>query len=241
MSTHEGDSPASILSQQLLLSLTEQLKLPLLQIARTAELEALSPAQDNISHIRITADNALRLIDNYALGVRMAGENAGYFQAEAVSVSSVLYDVAAELAPLAKTYDVALDIDLGGRYGPVTANRRGLEAALVSLGSALIEALPALEVPQLRLQLSAHRCRYGIVTGMYSNVRQLSTDALRQGRRLHGYARQPLTSVSAGSAAGVFVADALLHGMDTQLMASKYRNLYGLGAVLQPNPQLQLI
>jgi hypothetical protein len=238
---HGAEQPASILSQQLLLSLTEQLKLPLLQIARAAELETLSPSDDTISRIRITADNALRLIDNYALGVRMAGDNAGFFQAEPVSISAVLYDVATELSPMAKAYDVQLDVDLGGRYGPVNANKQGLEAALVSLGSALIEALPALEIPQLRLQLSAHRCRYGIVAGVYSDIRQLSTDALRQGRRLHGYARQPLTNVSPGSAAGVFVADALLHGMDTHLMASKYRNLYGLGAVLQSNPQLQLV
>jgi hypothetical protein len=123
----------------------------------------------------------------------------------------------------------------------VTANRRGLQAALVSLGFALIEALPTHDAPQLRLQLSAHRCRYGIVAGMYTEVQGLTTEALRQGRRLYGKARQPMTNLSPSSAAGVFVADALLHGMDSQLMVSKHRKLYGLGAILQPNAQMQLV
>jgi hypothetical protein len=236
-----NDQPASILSQHLLLSLTEQLKLPLLQIARQAELDSLSPSDSTIPNIRVTADSALKLIDSYVLGVRLATQEAGFFESESVSISSVLYDAAAELAPLAKAYDIQIDLQLSGKYGPVTANRRGLQAALVSLGFALIEALPALETAQLRLQLSAHRCRYGIVAGLYSDAQQLTTDALRQGRQLYGRARQPLTGVAAGSAAGVFVADALLHGMRSQLTVSKHRKLYGLGAVLQPNPQMRLV
>jgi hypothetical protein len=237
----EGERPASVLSQNLLLSLAEQLKLPLLQIARQAELDGLRHSSKTVPQIRVTADSALKLIDSYVLGVQLATQEAGFFEAEPVSISSVLYDAAAELTPFAKSYDVKLDIELGGKYGPVTANRRGLQAALVSLGYALIEALPALETSQLRLQLSAHRCRYGIVAGLYTDTQQLTTEALRQGRRLYGKARQPLTNLAAGSAAGVFVADALLHGMDSQLTVSKHHKLYGLGAILQPNPQMQLV
>ncbi|MCA9325357.1 hypothetical protein KDA23_04820 [Candidatus Saccharibacteria bacterium] len=241
MRAQTDESPASVLSQQLLLSLAEQLKLPLLQIARQAELDSLKHSPKTIPAIRVTADSALKLIDSYVLGVQMATQKDGLFESESVSISSVLYDAASELLPFAKAYDVKLDIDLSGKYGPVTANRRGLQAALVSLGFALIEALPAMETPQLRLQLSAHRCRYGIVAGLYSDAQQLTTDALRQGRKLYGRARQPLTGISSGSAAGVFVADALLHGMASQLTVSKHHNLYGLGAILQPNPQLQLV
>ena len=241
MQTGLVDQPSSVLSQQLLLSLAEQLKLPLLQIARRAELELMQPQEGGLNDIRVVADSALKLLDSYVMGVKMATEEAHFFEAEPVSISSVLYDAAAELAPLARAYDVRLDLQIDGKYGPVIANRRGLQAALVSLGFALIEALPALESPQLRLQLSAHRCRYGIVAGLYSDAQQITTDALRQGRRLYGRARQPLTSLSPGSAAGVFVADALLHGMHSTLTASKHRKLYGLGAVLQPNPQMQLV
>ena len=241
MQTVSGQAPASVLSQQLLLSLAEQLKLPLLQIARRAELGQLHATESNLSDIQTVADSALKLLDSYVLGVRLATQEVGLFESEPVSISSVLYDAAAELAPLAKAYDVTLDLKIDGKYGPVTANRRGLQAALVSLGFALIETLPALETSQLRLQLSAHRCRYGIVAGVYSDAQQLTTDALRQGRKLYGHARQPMTGVAPGSAAGVFVADALLHGMDSELTVSKHRKLYGLGAILQPNPQMRLV
>src|SRR5690348_16011700 len=192
----DDQRPASMLSQQLLLSLAEQLKLPLLQIARQAELDALQPSNESMPRIQVVADSALKLIDSYVLGVQLATQEAGFFESESVSISSVLYDAAAELAPFAKAYDVRLDLRVDGRYGPVTANRRGLQAAFVSLGYALIEALPANETSQMRLQLSAHRCRYGIVAGLYSDTHQLSTEALRQGRSLYGRARQPMTNVA---------------------------------------------
>jgi hypothetical protein len=37
------------------------------------------------------------------------------------------------------------------------------------------------------------------------------------------------------------VADAILHAMNLRLQASRHHRLYGLGAVLQPNYQTQLV
>ena len=232
---------APVLSQHLLLSIAEQLKLPLLQIARQAELAQLSPLPADLGRIQTTADMALHLLDSYVLGVQLATDERKLFETEPVSISSVLYDAGAQLAPIAKAYDVTLDLRLEGKYGPVMAHRDGLQSALVSLGYALIEALPSLDRPQLRLQLAAHRCRYGIVAGVYCEAEELTAEALRQGRQLYGRARQPLTGISASSGAGVFVADALLHAMQSQLTVSRHHKLRGLGAVLQPNPQMQLV
>jgi hypothetical protein len=237
--TNNFSSPA--LSQHLLLSIAEQLKLPLLQIARQAELAKLTPRGADISRIQTTADMALHLLDSYVLGVQLATDEQKLFETEPVSISSVLYDAGAQLSPIAKAYDVTLDLRLDGKYGPVMAHRDGLQSALVSLGYALIEALPSLDRPQLRLQLAAHRCRYGIVAGLYCEAEELTTEALRQGRQLYGRARQPLTNLSASSGAGVFVADALLHAMQSQLTVSRHHKLRGLGAILQPNPQMQLV
>ena len=234
-------NPSPILTQQLLLSVIEQLKLPLLQIARRAELAASRPDTLDVSGMQVTADIALRLLDNYLLGVQLASQDATVFTMEPVSVASVLYDTGTALEPFAKAYGVRLDLRIDGRYGPVMAHRQALQAALVSLGHALVEALPALETPQLTLQLSAHRCRYGIVAGLYCETGQVTTQALRLGRQLYGRARQPLGAVSHANAAGVFVADAILHAMDAQLIASRHHRLHGLGAVLPLNPQLQLV
>jgi hypothetical protein len=229
----------SILSQQLLLTVAEQLKVPLLQIARSAESAQLAGKID-LQMIQSTADTALRLLDNYALGVRLTLEQ-GQLDIEPVSVSSVLYDSGQQLESLAKSYGVSLELNVDGKFGPVMAHRQGLQAALVSLGAALIEALPALESPQLKLHLATHRCRYGIVAGLYADTEQLTSETLKRGRFLQGKARQPLSTMSQASGAGVFVADALLQAMNLELKVSRHHRLFGLGTVLQPNHQLLLV
>jgi hypothetical protein len=229
----------TVLSQQLLLSVVEQLKLPLLQIARRAEHGQLSGQADLLT-IQSTADNAIQLLDNYALGVRLSLQ-PHQLVFEPVSVASVLYDAGQQLQGLARSYGVELELNVAGRYGPVMAHRQGLQAALVSLGTALIEALPALETKQLKLQLATHHCRYGIVAGLYADAEQLSSETLKQGRALHGRSRQPLLGMSHGSGAGIFVADAILGAMQLRLRTSRHHRLYGLGTVLQPSKQLQLV
>jgi hypothetical protein len=233
-----GES-APILSQQLLLSVAEQLKLPLLQIARQSESGQLG-GKTKLADIQSTADTALRLLDGYVMGVRLNLEQS-QLDVEPVSVSSILYDTGQELAAIAKSYGVTLELSIAGKYGPVMAHRQGLQTALVSLGAALIEALPALESPQVKLQLATHKCRYGIVAGLYSDTEQLTVDALRQGRRMQGKVRQPLAGFSHTSGAGIFVADALLQAMDLKLQLSRHHGLYGLGTVLQTNDQLVLV
>jgi hypothetical protein len=235
----EEANGSPILSQQLLLSVAEELKLPLLQIARQAEQGRLTGETDLLV-IQATADSALRLLDSYALGVRLALEPE-QLAVEPVSVSSVLYDTGQQLSALAKNYGVELELSIAGRYGPVLAHRQGLQAALVSLGAALIEALPAQESPQLRLQLATHRSRYGIVAGLYADTKQLSNEALQRGRELQRHSRQPLINLTHTSGAGIFVADTILRAMRLNLRASRHHRLYGLGTVLQPNHQLQLV
>lgn len=218
------------------------MKLPLLQIVRQAELGALTgDAAGSLDQARTNADVALKLIDGYLLSMRLAAEGTEQIQQESVSISSILYDAAHELHPIAQLYGVELELSLGGKFGPVTAHREGLQNALVSLGYALIEALPATASPQLRLQLAAHRCRYGIVAGLYADVDRLTTEALRQGRKLQGTARQPLPAFSHCGGAGVFVADAILTAIGARLKVSHHQRRSGLGAVLQPNAQLQLV
>ncbi|MFI5270747.1 MAG: hypothetical protein ACHQT9_01745 [Candidatus Saccharimonadales bacterium] len=231
---------APLLSQQLLLGVAEELKLPLLQIARQSELVSLNDEAAK-NTIQATAETALRLLDNYVLGVRLALEPQ-QFPAEAVSVSSILYDVSQQLDRYAKLYGVNLELNIAGKYGPVVANRRGLESALVSVGAALIEALPALQgSKQLTMQLATHRSRYGVIAGVYTETKKVSNEALKHGRHMHGKSRQPLINLSHNSGAGIFVADAILHAMDLKLMASRHHRLHGLGTVLQPNNQLQLV
>jgi hypothetical protein len=236
-----ADQSVSALSDQLLLTVAEQLKLPLLQIARQAELAHTRQNLEDLTTIQTTADMAIRLLDSYLFGARLALEEDYRLQLEPVSVSSVLYDTERQLAAMAKLYGVELQLDVAGQFGPVQANRQGLQAALTSLGYALIESLPSLNAKKLTLKLAVHNSRYGVVAGIYSDVEQVTTEALRQGRKLHGHIRQPLATLSPSSGAGVFVADAIFQAMDTELQPTRHHNLHGLGAVLRPTPQLQLV
>jgi hypothetical protein len=222
---------------KLLLSVVEELKLPLLQIARATEQGNPDPKS-----IRTTAEAALQLLDNYALSVRLQLQ-PNQLEREPVSVSSVLYDTGQELDALAKNYGVELELNVAGRYGTVMAHRQGLQSALTSLGAALIEALPAMESRQLKLQLASHRSRYGIVAGLYTDTPQLTNAALARGRRLQNerVSRQPLTTISHTSGAGIFVADTILQAMHLRLRASRHHRLYGLGTVLPPNNQIALV
>jgi len=233
------ETKSTILSQELLLSLAEELKLPLIQIARRAEQAGLSSEAD-LKPIQVSADSALRLIDSYALGVRLATQPEN-FELEPVSISSVLYDVGQQLDALAKSYGVALELNVAGRFAPVIAHRQGLQAALTSLGATLVEALPAQEYSQLSLQLATHRSRYGIVAGLYADTRQLAGDVLKRGRHLQRRSRQPLVTISHSNGAGVFVADAILKAMGLELITSRHQHLHGLGTVLKSNNQLQLV
>jgi len=236
----DARATSPILSQQLLLGVAEELKLPLLQIARQAEQLQLDGSEPGLQTIQTTADTALRLLDNYVLGVRLSLEPQ-QLDIESVSVASVLYDAGQQLGALAKSYGVDLELNIAGKFGPVMAHRQGLQAALVSLGAALIEAFPAQSnQPQLKLQLATHRSRYGIVAGVYSDTKQLTNDALHKARQLQRISRQPLLNLTHTSGAGIFVADAILHAMNLSLKASRHHRLYGLGAVLQPNYQIQL-
>lgn len=231
---------APVLAEQLLFSVAEQLKLPLMQIARQAELAKLT-GSSNINEIQTTAETALILIDSYLLGMRLSLEAQQQLILEPVTVSSVLYDTGEQLQALSKIYGVKLELNVSGRLGPVMTHRQGLQAALLSLGATFIEALPALENPKLRLQLATHRCRYGIVAGIYTDTEAITKEALRLGRSLYGRTRQPLVTLTHASGAGVFVADAILRAMSLKLKISRHHKLYGLGAVLMPSIQQQLV
>ena len=236
----KGAHKSSYVSQQLLLSIAEQMKMPLMQISRQAEL-ANYGMKPNLDQIQTLADNALQLIDSYSLGLQLSRQLGYELVPEAVSVASVLYDADQQLKALARLYDVQLELNIGGKFEPVMAHKKGLQSAIVGLASALIEALPAHADGQPMLQLATHRCRYGIVAGVYAGIPGLSSDALKKGRRLYGLSRQPMVDISHNSGSGIFVADAIFKAMRLKLHVSRHHRLYGLGVVLQPSSQLVLV
>lgn len=224
--------------ERLLRALAEQLKLPLLQIAREAELAHAAQDSSALGTISYTADMALRLVDSYLLSVQLQALPS--LELEPVSVSAVLQDTAHRLNQLAKQYDCDLEVHLSGKYEPVMAHRQSLESAFATLGYAFIEAAPHEDVKH-RVVLGAHRSTHGLVAGIFGSQEGLNTDMLRRGKALFGSARQSMPGLSPAAGAGIFVADSLLKSMETQLHLSRHNKLSGLAATLIPSQQLSLV
>lgn len=244
MQATSGISAASAVDtyDRLFMALAEELKSPLMRIARQSELLELgSECAAGLSSVRMNAEMTLRLLDSYLLSLRLAREPDALFAVQPVSVGAVLHEARGRLADIAREYDVELELDIGGRYEPVMANDQALTTALVSLGYSLIEALPAMGTQQLRLRLAAHRTKYGIVAGMYCDAESLTPASLRRAHHLHGYTRQPFVDALPGSGAGVFVAEAILKAMSSHLRVGRHHRLPGFAVTLSPSQQLQLV
>jgi hypothetical protein len=232
---------ATVPANELLKCVAEQLKLPLMNIARQTELAQLlghiEPSELQGIHTHAVA--ALTLVDSYMLGLELL-KSQQPLDLEPISVSSALTEAAHALELFAKQYGVIIELEISGKYGPVMGNYNGLKAALISLGYELIEAQAA-HTRSAHLTLAATRSAHGIVAGMYSAYEDLQAEHWRRAVELCGHARQPFTALTAGSGAGIFVADTILQAMDTRLRIGHYHKQRGLVTVLQQSPQLQLV
>ncbi len=233
--------------ERLFLGLAEQLARPLLTVARMAELadgdlaagSDPAAAAERWQMVRAIADSSLQLVEGYALSLRVHGRVTP-LALEPVTMSSLLYDTAHDLAAFAKQYGVELELDSGPRLQPILADRTVLQSALTSLGQVFVLAQAESDEPSA-VRLAAHRSRYGVVAGLYGHLPQLGADSLRRAHALQGRARQPLQRLVSGPAAGVFVADSLLRTLTARLHVARLHGLYGLAATLQPSSQLQLV
>lgn len=225
--------------ERLLQALAEQLKTPLLHIARRAEVSVgESTLQQTLARIEETASLALKLIDSYLLSTRLSQT---VLPLEPVSLSAVLHDTAQQLQPIAKQYNCELELSLAGKYGPVMAHKKGLEAALVSLGHVFIEAGQQSIGRRQVVNLAAHKSRFGIVAGIFSNDYNLSSSVYNRSKALYGHVRQPLNSFTSSSGAGIFIADSLLTAMDAPLKVASHNRNAGLAATFIPSRQTSFI
>jgi K+-sensing histidine kinase KdpD len=221
---------------QLLRSVAEQLKTPLTTIARQIELWQLAgiiKQADSVA-VRTHTTAALTLVDSYLLGLQLI-QDQGSLVLEPVSISSVLADTAHELDGMAKQYDTKLELYIGGKYSPIMAHAAGLKAALLALGYALLEGGGS-----GTLILAAHRTAKGITAGIYGGYEQFSAQAWREALTLKGRVVQPLRTLS-GSGAGLFVADAILQAMSTDLRVGRHLKKQGLATTLQLSQQLTFV
>lgn len=227
--------------ERLLRAVADEMRLPLVRIARSAELGAQRQDSSVLPGIQSTADMALRVIESYLLSIELGSRP--YPEFEPVSIGAVLQDALTQLEPMAKTRGCQLDMHLGGRYEPVMARRSSLLAAYMNLGYAFIESTPepANNGKSRRIILAARRTGQGLVTGVYEEGSGMQADAFRRAKALFGTARQVAPIFSHGNGAALFVADTLLTQLNAPLRAAHYLRLPGLAATLTASRQLRLV
>jgi len=219
---------------QLFTALAEQLKVPLLQIARLSELSQ----EATLPRISVISEHALRLVDAY---VQSHPQNQTKLLLEPLTTSAVLYDVAMDLQAFAKQNEYTVEIDLQGVSRPIMAHRDSLRTMLTLLGASLIEAGVEDEETPRHLILGTHRSARGTVVGAFSSHLALSQRALQLTRDLHGRAAQAVPLLGLAGGAGLAIADRLSEQMATPLRAYRHRSLSGIGSLMIPSHQLHLL
>ncbi len=230
----------------LLLTLSEDIALPLLQVKSSLELLETqnftkSAARQHVQDSSLSVDTGLKLVEAYKLLLDAESQNS--LPVTPVAVGATLETIAHKLTPYAKQYNTAIEVSVQHRLSPVLAHQPSLAAALEILGSSIIRAQTAqIEQKNYLIVLGAHKSLDNLVAaGVFSSVNGLSDRTLRAARSLVGKARQPLPAVPAGAAAGVLVADMLCAALWQPLRAAAHHNLPGLVTSLPSSKQLQFV
>lgn len=240
-----GRSAAHLAEQKaLLIALSDDLCLPLLQIRSSLELLETADfskrvTRDQARLIAMSAENGLQLAEAYRLVLQL--EKLHELPMEPVAIGAVLEEVAHQLSPYAWEYATRLEVDIQGRLAPVLAHPPSLMAAIQCLSSSLIRAQAGQVKEDHRIILGAHKANGEIAAGVFTNMHGLTDRTLRAARSLVGHARQPMPALPAGSASGVLIADVLCAAMWQPLRAAAHRNMDGLAVVVPASKQLQFV
>jgi light-regulated signal transduction histidine kinase (bacteriophytochrome) len=242
--SHQQDELAR--QRALLMTLSEDLTLPLLQIKASVDLLegrdfAKSAARQYAAQTTLNIAAGLQQIEAYRL--LLSSEDLSKLPMEPLAIGALMEDIAHKLAPYAKQYDTEIEVSIQHRLSLVLANPASLVSALEVLSSSLIRAQAAQsDQKSYRLVLGAHTAPdKSIAAGVFSNTHGLSDRTLRAARNLVGRARQPLPAVPAGAAAGVLVADMLCAALWQPLRGAAHDNLAGLATSLPVSKQLKFV
>lgn len=215
----------------LLTGLADHLRLPLLQIARLAELGH----QRALPRISVISEQALRLVDAYVMA-----RSQPQLTLEPLSAGAVMADVAHALDSFARAADYKIIIDQTTPTGLVMAHQATLKMMFLMLGSSIIEAGLEREAIDRRLVLGIHRTAKGVVVGAFNSSLELTQDVLHLTRQLHGHAHQAAPALGGAGAAGLAIADNLSQQMQSPLKSYRHKSLTGIGSLLIPTAQLEL-
>lgn len=230
----------------ILVALSDDLMQPLLHVKTSLELMEADDfskptARTHARSMGLSAAAGLHLIEAYHLLLK--SEDVFDLPVEAVSIGTILDEVAQQITPYAEQFSTDLIIDVQGRFAPILTHQPSLATVLEVLATSMIAAQAAQsQQKNYQLVLGAHRApEGGVAVGAFSSIDGLSDSSLKAARNLVGRARQPLPSVPRGTASGILIADMLCSTLWQPLHASAHRSLNGLATNLPLSSQLQIV
>lgn len=228
------NTESSLVNSELLISLAEQLKLPLVQISSIAEVFIHDNSHADINEISEISKASLNMIEGYLMSVRLQQESSIKF--EPVAIGSVMYDVSQQIRRYAKIYNCEVDIDVDKKCGLVMSSRKIFLNSMVNLSYGLISA-----TTNSRIRLVVTSKGDSIVAGVFSKIPGLNKAMLENAKLLKTESRNPLHKVSSGMVGGVFVADSLMSLVGSGVIVSRNKNESGLAVNLVQSNQLSLV
>ncbi len=201
-----------------------------MQIARLSEV----PQPLMAERIQLISEQALMLIDGF---IRSTDQIE--LPLEPTSTAAVLYDVAHVLQPLAAVSNYEIHVDLPSSNRPIMVHRETLKTMLTILSTSFIEGRG--EENLHHLVLASHRTAKGVVVGAFTDDIQVSQQAVRLSRQLHGRASQSFPELGLVGGAGLAIADRLSSRLNAPLKACHHRSLAGIGSLFAPSQQLSLV
>lgn len=221
---------------QLLSSLVNELKSPLILIARQAESEKESTKKTEFEAIQKAAEKTLQLIDSYLLMAQAEyGQRA--LTLEPIGVGAVIYEVATDIAPYAKAREVDFSIDVKDAH--VMANRQGLKAVLMCLSELFIEQNSD-EEHRKEVRIETRRENQNVAVSVLSSELEITNKDLELARRMQGNSHLANGKMP-DSGIRLAIADVLINSLGSSLQVRQINGLKGLNFELAGSKQLQLI
>lgn len=224
-------------ADQLLSSLVNELKSPLILIARQAESEKSGANKSEFESIQKAAEKTLQLIDSYLLMAQSEyGQRA--LTLEPVGVGSVIYEVANDLAPYAKARKVDFTVDVKDAH--VMANRQGLKAVLMCLSELFIEQNNDEKTKHRKVRIETRRERENVAVSVLCSQLEITNKDLELARQMQGNSHMANGKMP-DSGIRLAIADVLTNSLGSHLQVRQINGLKGLNFELAGSRQLQLV
>jgi hypothetical protein len=228
----EGMMSLQAARDELFLLMSEQLKLPLLQIRELASL-----GQDNLLSIIEISSGTLRLLDAYSYAAQC---EYGQLELELQPITSSALITAALYAaqPLANLYGVDIQTKHSGGKLPAITSSAGVGSLLYGLLYALVES--STTRAKKCVTLVSRQNKDGVHIGVY--MAEEGSDIIdRKVRRQHAsVSLQPLHQLTHSAGAGFYIANSLAQSLGITMRAVTSKHKKGFTILLPLSQQSSL-